>query len=85
MTTVEELLARLVNFEAEAVQARQGDGAVEQALTAAQQRIQQLSSGGGASSFSSATGVIDTRTWQFTCTGHVDVLPLPSQSMRLSR
>ena len=68
MTTVEELLMRLVNLEAEAVQARQRDGAVEQALTAAQQRIQQMSSGGGASSFSSAKGVVDMRTWQFTCT-----------------
>ena len=60
MSTTEELLARLVNLEDEAVQARQRQGSAEQALAAAQQRIQQLSSGGSAPSPS--TGVIDTRT-----------------------
>ena len=77
MSTTEELLARLANLENEAVQARQRQGSAEQALAAAQQRIQQLSSGGGAPTPS--TGVIDTRTlgkpktftgqpadWQFT-------------------
>ena len=80
MSTTEELLARLVNLENEAVQARQRQGSAEQALGAAQQRIQQLSSGGSAPTPS--TGVIDTRalgkpktftgqpaewtTWQFT-------------------
>ena len=48
MSTTEELLARLVNLESEAVQARQRQGSAEQALAAAQQRIQQLSSGGSA-------------------------------------
>ena len=81
MTTTDELLARLVNLENEAVQARQRQGSAEQALAAAQQRIQQLSSGSNAPTPS--TGVIDTRTlgkpktitgqtsewttWQFTC------------------
>ena len=77
MSTTEELLARLANLENEAVQARQRQGSAEQALAAAQQRNQQLSSGGGAPTPS--TGVIDTRTlgkpktftgqpadWQFT-------------------
>ena len=48
MSTTEELLARLVNLENKAVQARQRQGSAEQALVAAQQRIQQLSSGGSA-------------------------------------
>ena len=60
MSTTEELLARLVNLENEAVQARQRQGSAEQALAAAQQRIQQLSSGGSVPTPS--TGVIDTRT-----------------------
>ena len=60
MSTTEELLARLVNLENEAVQARQRQGSAEQALAAAQQRIQQLSSGGSAPTQS--TGVIETRT-----------------------
>ena len=77
MSTTEELLARLANLENEAVQARERQGSAEQALAAAQQRNQQLSSGGGAPTPS--TGVIDTRTlgkpktftgqpadWQFT-------------------
>ena len=80
MSTTEELLARLVNIKNEAVQARQRQGSAEQALAAAQQRIQQLSSGGSAPTPS--TGVIDARalgkpktftgqpaewtTWQFT-------------------
>ena len=81
MATVEELLARLVNLENEAVQARhRRQSAAEHALSADQQRSQQMSSGSGASS--SAAGVIDTRmlgkpksftgqaaewtTWQFT-------------------
>ena len=60
MTTTDELLARLVNLENEAVQARQRQSSAEQALAAAQQRIQQLSSGDGATSKSA--GVIDART-----------------------
>ena len=40
MSTTEELLARLVNLEHESVQARQQQGLAEQALAAAQQRIQ---------------------------------------------
>ena len=75
MSTTEELLARLVNLENEAMQARQRQGSAEQALAAAQQRTQQLSSGGSAPTPS--TGVIDTSTlgtgqpaewttWQFT-------------------
>ena len=56
MSTTEELLARLVNLENEAVHARQRQGSAEQALAAAQQRIQQLSSGGSAPTPS--TGVI---------------------------
>ena len=60
MSTRDELLARLVNLGDEAVQARQRQGSAEQALAAAQQRIQQLSSGGSAPAPS--TGVIDTRT-----------------------
>ena len=60
VSTTEELLARLVNLENEAVQARQRQGSAEQALAAAQQRIQQLASGGSAPTPS--TGVIDTRT-----------------------
>ena len=60
MTTTDELLARLVNLETEAVQARQRESSAEHALVAAQQRIQQLSSGDGATSTSA--GVIDTRT-----------------------
>ena len=60
MSTTEELLARWVNLENEAVQARQRQGSAEQALAAAHERIQQLSSGGSAPSPS--TGVIDTRT-----------------------
>ena len=62
MSTTEELLARLVNLENEAVQARQRQGSAEQALAAAQQRIQQLSSGGSAPTPS--TGVIDAHTGQ---------------------
>ena len=58
MSTTEELLARLVNLENEAVQARQRQGSVEEAL--AQRRIQQLSPGGSAPTPS--TGVIDTST-----------------------
>ena len=58
--TTDELLARLVNLDNEAVQARQRQGSAEHALAAAQQRIQQQSSRGGASGAS--TGVIDTRT-----------------------
>ena len=80
MSTTEELLARLVNLENVVVQARQRQGSAQQALAAAQQRIQQLSSEGSAPTPS--TGVIDTRspgklktftgqpsewtTWQFT-------------------
>ena len=60
MTTTDELLARLVNLENEAVQARQRQNSAEHALAAAQQRIQQLSSGDGATRTSA--GVIDTRT-----------------------
>ena len=60
MSTTEELLSRLVNLESEAVQARQRQGSAEQALAAAQQRIQQLSSGGSAPTPS--IGVFDTRT-----------------------
>ena len=60
LSTAEELPARLVNLENEAVQARQRQGSAEQALAAAQQRIQQLSSVGRAPTPS--TGVIDTRT-----------------------
>ena len=60
MSTTEELLARLVNLENEAVQARQRQGSAKQALAAAQQRIQQLSSGGSAPTPS--TGVIDMCT-----------------------
>ena len=60
MTTTDELLARLVNLESEAVQARQRQNSAEQALAAAQQRIQQLFSGNGSSTTSA--GVIDTRT-----------------------
>ena len=48
MSTSDELLARLVNLENEAVHARQRQGSAEQALAAVQQRIQQLSSGGSA-------------------------------------
>ena len=59
-STIEKLLARLVNLENEAVQARQRQGSAEQALAAAQQRIQQLSTGGSAPTPS--TGNIDTRT-----------------------
>ena len=62
MSTTEELLARLVNLENEAVQARQRQGSAEKALAAAQQRIQQLSSGGSAPT--SSTGVIDTHNGQ---------------------
>ena len=54
------LLARSVNLENEAMQARQRQGSAEQALAAASQRIQQLSSGG--SGLTPSTGVIDTRT-----------------------
>ena len=60
MSTTEELLARLVNLENEALQARQRQGSAEQALAAAQQCIQRLSSGGSA--LTPSTGVIDTRT-----------------------
>ena len=60
MTTTDELLVRLVNLETEAVQARERQRSAEHALAAAQQRIQQLSSGDGATSPSA--GVIDTRT-----------------------
>ena len=60
MSTTEEFLARLVNLEREAVQVGQQEGLAEQAMAAAQQRIQQLSSGGSAPT--STTGVIDTRT-----------------------
>ena len=60
MSTTEELLARLVNLKNEAVQVRQRQGSAEQALAAAQQRIQQLSSGGSAPTVT--IGVIDTRT-----------------------
>ena len=60
MSTTEELLARLINLENEAVQATQRQGSAEQALAAAKHRIQQLSSGDGATSTSA--GVIDTRT-----------------------
>ena len=61
MTTTDELLARLVNLENEAVQARQRLSSAEHALAAAQQRIQQPSSGDGAPSASA--GVIDSRTF----------------------
>ena len=60
MTTTDELLARLVNLENEALQARQRHNSAEHALAAAQQRIQQLSSADNATSTSA--GVIDTRT-----------------------
>ena len=60
MTTTGELLARLANLETEAVQARQRQSSAEHALAVAQQRIQQLSSGDGATITS--VGVIDTRT-----------------------
>ena len=60
MTTTDELLARLIILENEAVQARQGQNSAEHALAAAQQRIQQLTSGDGATSTSA--GLIDTRT-----------------------
>ena len=69
MTTTDALLARMVNLENEAVQARQRHSSAEHALAAAQQRIHQLSSGDGATSTSA--GVIDTRTLgkpkSFTC------------------
>ena len=71
MSTTEELLARLVNLENEAVQARQRQGSAEQALAAAQQCIQQLSSRGSApttlgkpKTFSGQPA--DWTTWQFT-------------------
>ena len=83
MSTSEELLARSVNLENEAVQARQRQGSAEKVLAAANQRIQQLSSGSSAPTTSA--GVIDTRTlgkpktftgqpavwttWQFTFKG----------------
>ena len=60
MSTTDELPARLVNLENEAVQARQRQGSAEQVLAAAQQRIQQLSSRSSAATTSA--GVIDTRT-----------------------
>ena len=60
MTTTDELIARLANLETQAVQARQRQNSAEHALAAGQQRIQQLSSGDGATSTSA--GVIDTRT-----------------------
>ena len=60
MTTTDELLARLVNLENEAVQARQRQSPAEHALAAAQQRIHQLSSGDGATSMDA--GVIDKLT-----------------------
>ena len=60
MTTTDELLARLVNLETEAVQTSQRLNSAEHALAAAQQRIQQLSSGDGATS--TLAGVIGTRT-----------------------
>ena len=62
MATVDELLSKLVNLEIEAVHARQRQAAAEQALTAAQQQIHQLSSGGGTSRSSSVTRVNNTRT-----------------------
>ena len=61
MSTTEELPATLVNLEIEAVQARQRQGSAEQALAAAAQLIQQLSSSRG-SAPAPSTGVIDTRT-----------------------
>ena len=60
MTTTDELLARLINLESEAVQARQRQSSAEQALAVAQQSIQQFSSGSSAPTTSA--GVIDTRT-----------------------
>ena len=60
MTTTDELPARLINFENEAVQARQRQCTAEHALAPVQQRIHQLSSGDCATSTSA--GVIDTRT-----------------------
>ena len=61
MGTREKLLSRL-RTETEAVQARQRQVAADQALTAAQQHIHQLSSGSCTSGSTSVTGVIDTRT-----------------------
>ena len=60
MTTTDELLARLVNLENDAVQARQRQSSAEHALAADQQRTQQLSSGDGTPS--APAGVIDTRS-----------------------
>ena len=60
MTTTDELLARSVNLENEAAQARQRQSSAEHALATAQQRIQQLSSGDG--TFSTSAGVIGTST-----------------------
>ena len=60
MTITDELLARLVNLENEAVQARQRQSSTELALASAPQRILQLPSGDGAPS--TPAGVIDTRT-----------------------
>ena len=60
MTTTDELLARLVSLENQAVQARRRQSSAEHALAAAQQRVQHLSSKDVATSTSA--GVIDTRT-----------------------
>ena len=93
MSTTEQLLERLVNLENEAVQARQRQGSAEQALAAAQQRIQQLSSGGSA--LTSSTGIIDTRTLgqpgnftfkAFACATHArvrDVFELATRKARI--
>ena len=60
MTTTDELIARFVILESEAVQARQRQSSAEHALAVPQQRNQQLCFGDGATSTS--VGVIDTRT-----------------------
>ena len=62
MTTVEELLSRLVQLENEVVQTQQRQAGAEKLLIAAEKQIHQLSSAGSASSSSSITGVADTRT-----------------------
>ena len=72
MAAIEELLSRLVNLEVEAVQARQRQTAAEQELTAAQQQIHQLSSGGGTSRSSSVTRVI--KSHQYAHAGEAEVV-----------
>ena len=63
MTTTDELFARLVNLENEAVQERQRQSSAEHALAAAQQRIQQLTVQPARQQESSAHALL---AWQFT-------------------